>query len=111
MNTDTVRRAGIPDLDQLVPLFDSYRQFYSMPSDPALARRFLADRISRNESVVLMAESSERAAVGFVQFYPSFSSVRVARTYILNDLFVAPDARRGGIASMLLKAAAEFARA
>ena len=49
-------------------------------------------------------------AVGFVQLYPMFSSVRTARTWILNDLFVAPAARRGGVARALLEAAAAFAR-
>lgn len=48
---------------------------------------------------------------GFVQLYPMFSSVRTARTWILNDLFVDPGARRQGVARTLLDAAADFARA
>ena len=39
------------------------------------------------------------------------SSVRTARVWILNDLFVAEHARRGGVARALLDAAADFARA
>ena len=39
-----------------------------------------------------------------------YSSVRTARTWILNDLFVAESARRSGAARALLDAAAEFAR-
>jgi GNAT superfamily N-acetyltransferase len=39
-----------------------------------------------------------------------FSSVRTARLWILNDLFVADDARRCGVARALLDAAAQFAR-
>jgi GNAT superfamily N-acetyltransferase len=41
----TVRRAGASDLDLLVPLFDQYRHFYRQPSDVALARRFLLERL------------------------------------------------------------------
>lgn len=52
----------------------------------------------------------EEAAVGFCQLYPSFSSVSLARTFTLNDLYVVESARKQGIATMLLKAAAEFAK-
>jgi GNAT superfamily N-acetyltransferase len=39
-----------------------------------------------------------------------FSSVALARTFVLNDLFVAPAARRRGVARALLKAAADWGR-
>ena len=107
----SVRLAALQDLEQLVPLFDGYRQFYGKPPDPALARRFLSDRLSRQDSLVLIAEEPRPAAVGFVQMYPSFSSVRAARIYILNDLFVVVSARRRGTGSLLLRSAAEHARA
>jgi ribosomal protein S18 acetylase RimI-like enzyme len=41
--------------------------------------------------------------------YPSFSSVSLARIFILNDLFVHEQARRKGVASMLMSAAVKFA--
>jgi ribosomal protein S18 acetylase RimI-like enzyme len=49
-------------------------------------------------------------AVGFTQLYPMYSSVRTARTWILNDLYVDAGARRKGVARTLLDAAAAFAR-
>ena len=109
--TDTVRRATLHDLDQLVPLFDGYRQFYGKTSDLAAARQFLADRLSRDESVVLIAQGSDDAAIGFVQLLPSFSSILAAPIYLLNDLFVAPAARRRGVGTVLLNAAAQAGRA
>ncbi|HSF67309.1 MAG TPA: GNAT family N-acetyltransferase [Nitrospiraceae bacterium] len=109
--TDTVRRATVGDLDQLVPLFDGYRQFYGEVSDLLLARQFMADRISRGESVVLIAEDSHGVAIGFAQLFPSFCSVLAAPIYMLNDLFVSPPARRRGVGSLLLKTAAETGRA
>ena len=109
--TDRVRRARLDDLDQLVPLFDGYRQFYGEASDLSLARQFLADRMSRGESVVLIAEGPDRAAIGFAQLFPSFCSVRAAPIYILNDLFVALEARRRGVGTLLLKAAVETGHA
>ena len=48
--------------------------------------------------------------VGFAQLYPMYSSVRTARTWILNDLYVDDAARRSGVARTLLEAAAAFAR-
>ena len=110
----TIRPATFHDLEALVPLFDGYRMFYGQASDPSGASAFLRERITRRESVLLLAihedghDSSQ--AVGFTQLYPLFSSVRMARLWLLNDLFVAPDARRMGIARSLLDAAAAFAR-
>jgi len=108
---DTVRRATVGDLDQLVPLFDGYRQFYGEASDLSLARQFLTERMSRGESVVLIAEGPDGTAIGFAQLFPSFCSVRAAPIYILNDLFVALAARRRGVGALLLKIAAETGRA
>ncbi len=109
--TDTVRRASIHDLEQLVPLFDAYRQFYGQQPDLVVARQFLSDRIVRNESVVLMAEDRAGSAVGFVQLFPTFSSILAAPLYLLSDLFVLPEARRRGVGTRLLASAAETARA
>jgi ribosomal protein S18 acetylase RimI-like enzyme len=108
MHAVTTRLATERDLDRVAPLFDAYRQFYGQPSDVALARRFVSERLREAESVVLLAESDDggtTSALGFTQLYPSFSSVSAARIWILNDLFVAPEARGRGVARGLLDAA------
>ena len=109
--TLNIEQAAIFDLEQLAPLFDGYRQFYGTSSDLALARQFLADRMTQNQSVVLLARGADGAALGFAQLFPSFSSVRASPIYVLNDLFVAPLARRRGVGTLLLQAAAGMARA
>lgn len=106
-----VRQASIHDLDTLVPLFDGYRQFYKQSSDSARARSFLAERFAHHESLILLACDDQGAGLGFTQLYPLFSSVRTLRIYLLNDLFVAQDARRHGVGKALLSASAEHARA
>ncbi|MGO4780223.1 GNAT family N-acetyltransferase, partial [Lysobacter sp. 2RAB21] len=63
------------------------------------------------DSVLLLAALDGHDGAGFTQLYPTFSSVRAARVWVLNDLFVEPQARRRGVAQALLDAAAEFARA
>jgi ribosomal protein S18 acetylase RimI-like enzyme len=104
-----VRQATLADLDLLVPLFDAYRRFYRLPGDPGRARRFLQERLEHGQSVIFLA-FADAAAIGFTQLYPSFSSGAMAPIFILNDLFVAPDARRSGAGSALLQAAAAHGR-
>lgn len=107
---DLIRQAGPADVDAVAPLFDAYRQFYERPSDPPLARAFIADRLERGESVIFLAERNGRA-VGFVQLYPLFSSTarRPRRLWLLNDLYVAPDARQGGVGRALMRRARQLA--
>ncbi len=102
-------RAGLDDLEALVPLFVGYREFYRQPSDPDGARAFLADRIKRGESIIFLAMVDGTAA-GFTQLYPLFSSVSLKRLWLLNDLFVAPAGRRAGAGRALLDRAERWAR-
>ena len=105
-----IRIATVDDVDEAARLFDAYRQFYGRPSDPAAARAFLAERLEHRQSMLLLA-CRDGQAVGFTQLYPMFSSVRMAPIWILNDLYVDADARRGGVARRLLDAAAVAAQA
>jgi GNAT superfamily N-acetyltransferase len=109
MDHVTLRRATVADVDQLSLLFDGYRRFYEQPSDVEGARRFLGARLAAEESIVFVAERDGRL-LGFTQLYPSFSSGTMNRLWILNDLFVAPEHRRGGVGGALMKAAETFAR-
>ena len=104
MSAIHVRQAVLADLDAVADLFDHYRQFYGQASDLAAARAFLTARFEHGESTIFLAES-EGQALGFTQLYPSFSSVSMARVFVLNDLYVAPSARRHGVGQQLLKAA------
>lgn len=104
-----IRRAAAEDLELVAPLFDAYRQFYRQPSDLAGARRFLRQRFDREQSVIFLA-LIDGIAAGFTQLFPSFSSGAMAQIFILNDLFVAPHARRRGVGSALLESAARHGR-
>lgn len=104
-----IRQATVADLNTLVPLFDAYRQFYGRPSDHRGARSFLSDRFEHRQSIILVAcDGCE--VVGFTQLFPSFSSVRLARTFVLNDLYVLPSARGTGAGRALLDGACEYGR-
>jgi GNAT superfamily N-acetyltransferase len=104
-----VRQATIADIDDLVPLVDGYRQFYRQLSEPDQIRKFLLDRFEHSQSVIFVAFRNE-TTIGFTQLFPSFSTGALARIYVLNDLFVDPQARHCGAGIALLQAAAEYGR-
>ena len=62
---------------------------------------------TESDSVLFLAYHAEKA-VGFTQLYPSFSSVGMQRTWILNDLFVINSARKLGVATSLLEHSQQF---
>ncbi len=110
MSLITVRQAALSDVADLALLFDEYRQFYGRDSDIAAAESFLRARFNHGESTLFVAHDECADPLGFVQLYPSFSSVAMARIFILNDLYVRPDARRKGVATTLLAEAETFGR-
>jgi ribosomal protein S18 acetylase RimI-like enzyme len=105
-----VSQATINDLDPLVVLFNEYRIFYKQQSDTEMGRAFLFDRFVHNESVLFVVKDSEvYQTIGFIQLYPSFSSISMKRSWILNDLYVSEAYRGRGVAQLLIDAAVEFA--
>lgn len=105
-----VRAFEPADLDAVSRLFDAYRQFNGQPADELIGRAFLRRRLDRGESILFVAEADDRAIAGFTQLFPTFSSVSLARVFIVNDLYVDPAYRRLRIGSALLQAAAQYAR-
>ena len=103
----SIERAELCHIAEIAPLFDAYRRFYGQVDDPR-ATSFLEERVARDESVVFVARQ-KGAAIGFCQLYPCFASVSLMRMFVLYDLFVAPEGRRGGVAAELLRAAVDYA--
>lgn len=101
--------ATLDHLELLAPLFDAYRVFYEQASDLEAASAFLRERFLLRESVIFLALEGD-TALGFTQLYPSFSSVSLQRLWILNDLFVIPEARGQRVGEALIGAAVEVAR-
>jgi len=104
-----IQKVTLTELKQLTELFDLYRMFYKQESDLEGAKQFLSERISKDESAAFIALDGENP-LGFVQLYPSFSSVSMKRSWILNDLYVKKEARGKGVGENLLKKAIEFAK-
>lgn len=104
-----IHRASIADLEEVLPLVAGYRTFYERAPDAAAERAYVEAHLARGTSVMFVARV-DRNAVGFAQLFPAFSTVRLSPAFILEDLFVAPEARRQGVAGALLDAALAYAR-
>jgi GNAT superfamily N-acetyltransferase len=110
MSLHIIRKATIDDLPQLSNLFDRYRVFYKKQSDLAAANNFLSERIINKESEIYVAESEDEKLVGFTQLYPLFSSTRMLRLWLLNDLYVQEAYRGKGISKQLIEAAKQLTK-
>ena len=104
---NSLKRITKSQVEDIAPLFDSYRIFYKMESDIEAAKQFLNDRISNNESVIFAAYDDVKA-IGFVQLYYTYSSVSLEKSLILNDLFVDSKYRQQSVGRQLLIKAQEF---
>lgn len=112
-NSVSIIQATPDDVERIAPLFDLYRQFYDRTSDPDGAEAYIRERLEHEESVIFLAlrrEHGEDDAAGFTQLYPIFSSVRMIRVWLLNDLFVHPGHRKLGIGRRLMLRAIDHAR-
>lgn len=103
-----IQRATITELEPMTELFDLYRRFYQQESDLEGAKQFLRERISKDQSVAFISFEGDEP-LGFVQLYPSFSSVSMKPSWILNDLYVKKETRGRGIGENLLQTAIQFA--
>jgi ribosomal protein S18 acetylase RimI-like enzyme len=104
-----IQRMQSDDIALIAPLLDSYRQFYEQTPDLARATQWLEFCYTQNKSIVFFAKLNSQVA-GFAQLFPMLSTVRCANTWVLNDLFVAPFARKQGIGHALLDRVRDFAR-
>lgn len=107
----SVRPAVPADLPELAELFAAYLEFYQVPRPLPEVSAFLATRLQRGDSLLLLARDAAGQARGFVQLYPFFASLHLAPAFLLSDLYVSPQARRQGLAEQLMNAARAHAEA
>jgi GNAT superfamily N-acetyltransferase len=109
MTIDTV---GESDLPELLPLMRGYCDFYEVnPADDALlsmSRALIAD--PEREGVQFMARDDMGMPVGFATVFWSWSTSRAARIGVMNDLFVATEARGTGVGEALIARCSELVR-
>ncbi|EDP99756.1 GNAT family N-acetyltransferase [Shewanella benthica] len=103
-----IRIAINEDLQSLTPLFDEYRKSLGQDSRLADCKEFIESRLLENDSVIFIAFLMDNP-VGFIQLYPSFSSLLLKPLWYFDDLFVAEPYRKRGIGTELVKKAKELA--
>lgn len=106
-----IKRIGLTEAQLVAGLFNQYRIFYNQFSDIGMAKAFIDERLQQNESIIFVAIDTEKQqAIGFTQLYPTYSSVRLSKNWILNDLYVDANYRKQGVGEKLIKTAMEFAK-
>lgn len=106
-----IRLARESEVDELLPLMRAYCDFYGFdPADEGL--RDLLTTLTRDpeQGAVFIARAADGAAVGLATMDWRWSASRGARMGHLEDLFVSPAARGGGIADALIGACADLCR-
>lgn len=104
----TIEKATLNELEPLSKLFDRYRMFYEKQSDIKEAKKFLSERISNNDAEIFVCLNGENVMMGFVQLYPLFSSTRMKKLWLLNDLFVDENYRGCGYSVALINKSKEL---
>ena len=100
------------ELPELLPLLRGYCVFYETdPTDEALLdlSRWLLEH--PEDGIQLLARDERGAAIGFATVYWTWRTMFASRIAVMEDLFVAPEARGSGAAEELIAAARERAKA
>ena len=100
------------EFEALLPLIAAYQRFYEARQideerNRAFFRRFLSPS---EDGMLLGARSKDGELLGYACLYWHFSSTQAAETVLMNDLFVAADARGRGVGRALIAASATVAR-
>ncbi len=104
-----VRQAESSDFDRLLPLFECFYREEGFESAVAGVAGTLRQILQRDDTAAFVALLGERA-VGAAATSSAFG-LEVGLYAELEDLFVDPDCRGRGVASALVEAAADWARA
>lgn len=111
MQFTTNKIISIDESQEIVYLFDQYRQFYQCKLALQEAKNYLTQLLNNKASVIFAAyaDNTRQQMVSFIQLYPLYSSVAMCKQWVLNDLYVLQEHRGQGVASLLLTTASQFA--
>ena len=99
-----VRDARRDDAPAIVALIAALAEFESLPGpDADAAARLVEHGFGARPHFESLVAEADGAIVGYAIFFTTYSTFRMRPTLFLEDIFVHPDARRRGIATMLME--------
>jgi GNAT superfamily N-acetyltransferase len=101
----------VADYEELLPLVAAYQRFYEVEDiDTERNRSFFRRFLAPSEVGMLIGARRGGKLIGYACLYWHFSSTKATETVLMNDLFVDPEQRGGGVGRALIEAAAAVAR-
>jgi GNAT superfamily N-acetyltransferase len=101
---------GHPLFDEAAELFDEYRQHYGANPAPEAVARWMRELMGQ-ESMRIYVAGPGGSVLGLCSVAVVPASLTLRTSWALRDLYVAPAARRTGVARSLLAHLADVARA
>ena len=99
------------DYDDVLPLITDYQRFYGVAApDDARNRTFFTRFLEDGGAGCILGARRHGRLVGYACLYYTMSSVEAEDIVVMNDLYVVPDARGGGVGRRLIEATTEVAR-
>jgi len=102
---------AVDEFEPLLPLIAAYQRFYEVESiDEERNRTFFRRFLGPSEDGLLLGARRGGRLIGYACLYWHFSSLEACESVLMNDLFVAEEARGDGVGRALIEATADVAR-
>jgi GNAT superfamily N-acetyltransferase len=101
---------SVAQFEELLPLIADYQRFYGAEPDSERNREFFRRFLAPSEDGLLLGARAEAGFLGYACLYWHFSSTKAREAVLMNDLFVAAEARGQGVGRALIEASAAVGR-
>jgi GNAT superfamily N-acetyltransferase len=96
---------------ELLPLIAAYQRFYEVEEiDEDRNHRFFRRFLAPSDAGLLLGARAGGPLLGYACLYWHHSSTQARETVLMNDLYVEPEARGGGVGRALIEASLAVAR-